>query len=348
MDIDKLLQPLSPDSPCGENLEYDPAVGAMKRAAQPKPAPEFEPDKLPEPPDWREVQEEALALLARSKDLEVTLYLTKALLHTQGFPGLRDGLRLLKGLLENYWETFYPRLDPEDNNDPTLRVNLLAALCDPEFMLSAIRKTPVVSSRLGRFSLRDIQLATGVLKLPADSKETAVELSSIEAAFMDSDLEELRANATAVRDSMETVTAIEAEVTDRVGVQQAPDLSALVRMLRDIQTCLVERLGRRGITEPGSAEPAGVPAALAMEAVARSTALPLTGDITSREDVIRILDGLCEYYKRHEPSSPVPLLLQRARRLVSKDFMEILRDLVPEGIAQAELICGSKDEKPSQ
>ena len=49
------------------------------------------------------------------------------------------------------------------------------------------------------------------------------------------------------------------------------------------------------------------------------------------------------YYERHEPSSPVPLLLKRAKRLVAKDFMEILRDLAPDGVDQAERISGPSD-----
>ena len=61
----------------------------------------------------------------------------------------------------------------------------------------------------------------------------------------------------------------------------------------------------------------------------------------TREDVIRALDKACRYYESHEPSSPVPLLLKRAKRLVAKDFMEILRDLAPEGVSQAEKISGS-------
>jgi type VI secretion system protein ImpA len=68
------------------------------------------------------------------------------------------------------------------------------------------------------------------------------------------------------------------------------------------------------------------------------------GRITSRDDVVRVLDKVCEYYERNEPSSPVPVLLRRARRLVPKDFMEILRDLVPDGVAQAENIRGADSD----
>ena len=68
------------------------------------------------------------------------------------------------------------------------------------------------------------------------------------------------------------------------------------------------------------------------------------GEIRSREDVIRVLDRACEYFERNEPSSPVPLLLRRAKRLISKDFMEILKDLAPDGVSQAENVGGTSDE----
>jgi type VI secretion system protein ImpA len=65
-----------------------------------------------------------------------------------------------------------------------------------------------------------------------------------------------------------------------------------------------------------------------------------SGEVSSREDVIRLLDKACEYFKRNEPSSPVPLLLQRAKRLVSKDFLGIVQDLAPGGVAEVRSIGG--------
>ena len=97
----------------------------------------------------------------------------------------------------------------------------------------------------------------------------------------------------------------------------APDLDGLSSELKTVHGKLREQLSRRGVElapvegEAGGngAEPARVP-----------------GDIRSRDDAIRVLDQICEYFRKNEPSSPVPLLLQRAKRLLSKDFMEILRD----------------------
>lgn len=347
--IDHLLEAVTPEAPCGENLEYDPAFQEMEAAAQPKPPPEFEPDKPAEPPDWKQTQASALDVLARSKDLRSAVLLSKALLHTQGFSGLRDGLQLIQGLLEKYWETLHPQLDPDDDYDPTMRINIITSLCDQDFMLRDLREAPLVSSPLlGRFSLRDINVATGVLTLPAGSTETPPKLSSIDAAFMECDLGDLQAKAGAVRESIISATAIEAFLTEQVGAANAPNLSDLERTLEDIQKVLTDRLARRGVSEltPGKEIPeAAVVSGAAAPQPARA---PLTGEISSRGDVIRALDKICEYYQRCEPSSPVPLLLKRAKRLVSMDFIDILRDLAPNGVAQVELISGTGGEQISK
>ncbi len=67
-------------------------------------------------------------------------------------------------------------------------------------------------------------------------------------------------------------------------------------------------------------------------------------EVTSRADALRLLDLACQYYRRHEPSSPLPLLVERAQRLAEKNFLDILRDLAPDGVMQAQTIIGNRDE----
>ena len=73
----------------------------------------------------------------------------------------------------------------------------------------------------------------------------------------------------------------------------------------------------------------------------------MSGEINSREDVVHVLDKICLYYERCEPSSPIPLLLQRSKRLVSANFMDIVRDLAPEGLAQVENLRGKDGSESS-
>src|SRR5439155_25440351 len=96
-----------------------------------------------EDPDWKVVQKQATELLARSKDLRVATQLAAALLRTGGWAGFAQGLAVLRGLSERYWDGLHPRRDPADDNDPTQRVNILMSLASPE-VLAAVRVTPLV------------------------------------------------------------------------------------------------------------------------------------------------------------------------------------------------------------
>jgi len=60
--------------------------------------------------------------------------------------------------------------------------------------------------------------------------------------------------------------------------------------------------------------------------------------------VVKQIDLICDYYRRNEPSSPVPLILQRARNLVNKDFRAILEDLTPDALEKLQMITGKTDK----
>jgi type VI secretion system protein ImpA len=64
------------------------------------------------------------------------------------------------------------------------------------------------------------------------------------------------------------------------------------------------------------------------------------GSVCSRADVRRALDAICHYYEENDPSSPVPLLLKRARRLVDMKFAQIIQDLAPGAMNEINQIIG--------
>ena len=76
VDVSQLLAEVSPESPCGEDLEYDPAFGEMERASQGRPEQQMgDSVKSAEDPDWKTVREKATDVLSRSKDLRAAVYL---------------------------------------------------------------------------------------------------------------------------------------------------------------------------------------------------------------------------------------------------------------------------------
>ena len=345
LDIDGLAAEISPDEPCGEDLSYDATYGELERIAQRTPE-QVMGDSVIEAaePDWKVVRRISTELLGRSKDMRVALYLALAMVQLEGLPGLRDGLGLLRKLLETYWDTIHPQLDADDNFDPLERMNIIASLSpppeayqDPMQFPSRLRRVPLCSSRqLGRYSLRHVQLARG--EFPPAEGEQAAETAIVEAAFADTDLEELQGDARAVAEAMGHIEGIEAFLNEKVGAESVPSLTELVGVLREIDKILSEQLRRRGVGQAAEAEADG-------EAGAGAPAAGLSGEVRSVEDVLRAMDKICAYYERSEPSSPVPLLVGRARRLVSKSFVEIIRDLTPDALRQVEMIGGVDTSK---
>lgn len=342
VDIVALGQPIGEEDPCGPNLEYDPVFQDLERAAEGKPETQF---ADAEPPDWKQVKSLALQLLQRSKDLRVVASLSNAVLELDGWPPFAASVALMQQLLTNYWDQVHPQLDPDDG-DPTLRVNAIAALCHPAGTLHSVRTVPLVSSpRVGRFSFRDIEIATGKVSvdLPEDEQP---KLTAVNAAFLDADIEALKTDATALEEAANSIRAIEATLTDRLGSSQAPDLSDLSNELSNCHRIVIEQLAARGVGQ-GSAESTGAAADADTETAPGAVAAaagPPSGEIRNREDIVQLLDKICDYYSRFEPASPVPLLLIRARRLVRMDFLAIMRDLAPDAVAQVEALRGQSGE----
>lgn len=343
IDLDNLLQPISDDEPAGPDLEYDPTFLAAFRAAQGSPGRQMGDTVVQgEEPDWRETAELAARLLTRTKDLRVAVLLTRALLRVQGLAGLERGLTLVQGLLEQFWEQSYPQLDPDDDNDPTIRVNILLDLCSPESLLHALRTTPLVRSRVfGPLSYRDIEIAEGRMSAPPDVKP--LDSAAIHGAFMDCDLEELQASTTATAGALRRVNSLSEALGERIRLDQMPSFDPLSGLLaaivRSLGTYLAERLPQ-GAGAAAEGEPSGSEAAPA-ERPNRGAAV---GEIASRDDVVRTIDRICDYYSRYEPSSPVPLLLLRAQRLATGSFVDIVRDLAPDALGEIEKVCGLNKE----
>jgi type VI secretion system protein ImpA len=111
-----ILQPISETNPAGENLRYAPVYDKIKEARrQDDDANQGEwqrERKLAEYPVVIKLASEAIA--KKSKDLQLAAWLTEALLHTQGYAGLREGLELIRALVETYWEGLWPELDDGD------------------------------------------------------------------------------------------------------------------------------------------------------------------------------------------------------------------------------------------
>jgi type VI secretion system protein ImpA len=335
---ESLLQPISADAPCGQDMEYDAAFLELDRASQGKAEQQMGDTIVPaQEPDWKDVSIRAQALLGKTKDIRVAMRLARAQLQLEGLAGFAEGLAVLRDIVEQFWDGFYPKLDPDDGNDPTFRVNILMGLCDGDAFVDRIRLIPLVSARsFGRFSLRDIAMSTG--EIPAPEGVEAPKTAAIDGAFNEAPLPTLQAIASSVQTALAHLGAIEAFVTDKVGAPSGTNFVKLADVLRSAEKILSSRLARRGVTAAlvSEADAAGAGGTEGTPGAGPS----ISGEISSREDVLRILDKIIAYYERAEPSSPIPLLIRRSKRLVSASFMDIVRDIASDGLAQIENLRG--------
>ncbi len=351
MDLTDLLTSRGDDEPSGENLEYDPAFISLELAAQHGEERQVGDSIIAaEEPDHAEVITHAMEVLERSHDLRAAVFLAYSLLRTKGFPGFAQTTSYIRGCLEQWWDTCHPQLDPDDDNDPTMRVNAIVALTDSDTMLRAVRLAPLTDSRaFGRVCLRDFMLAEGEISLGEDG-DAPPDLSSLSAAFQDTDPARLQELRDAARQAQEDIKAI-GRVFDEQVPSLGPDLAPLEKLLRQVMA----RFDAAGVGAPEGEEAAegdedGMQdsAGEGVVAAPRAAGAPVAaapGVINSQQDVRNALDKIIAYYKRAEPSSPLPILLDRAKRLVGADFMTIIKDMAPDGRSNVQLIGGLEDEE---
>ena len=338
IDLALLLAEVSPASPCGENQEYDSVYIELEKVARGKPEQQYGETVIPrEDPDWIEIQRLALELLGRAKDLRVAVYLTRAALVSEGLAGYLAGLQLILALLERYWDEVHPQLEP-DSNDPTMRVNALAPLCAVETGLRELRRADFVAERSATISVRDVEVVLG--KAPASGADpvavAAVAAAVNEARAADRDPVHL------VESLVNTVKAIDLLCKEKLGEHQAPDFRPLNQLLH-----YLSRYGAQFAEVPDNKKVAeGAMKSISDNGgMAASSAVGSASTLASRADAIKLLEDVCTFLERTEPSSPSPLLIRRAVRLIDMSFVQIIQDLVPDVLDRIEDIAGLKDDK---
>lgn len=340
-----LLPDLSEELPAGANLELDADFGALERAAQGRPETQYGSTITPaKPPDWKEAEQIALALMDRTRDLRVLVHLAVARLHLVGLPGFAGVLAQIRAQLENRWQQVHPQLDPEDNNDPTLRANALFRLQDPANVLRPLRDLPLAGvTGTGPISWRDIAVFDGRTE-PEQGRARPTE-ALIRGAFQKTDPAKIKALREAVDSAVRDVAAITAAFGAHAGAGSEPNLADLAKLVGEIQNDLqrfeVAEMDAPATLAESEAEMPELRSAVAPSGNKRGqfNVRSITA-VTSREDALHLLDLASAYFRANEPSSPLPMLIDRAQRLATMEFLDILRDLAPDGLNQAQIIAG--------
>ncbi len=355
------LTEISSDAPCGEDISYDSEFLELEKLARGTEETQVGDQVLAgEDPDWKKVYQKSLALLERSRDLRLILYLTISKINLEGLAGFHDGLVLLCGVVERYWDHVYPQLDPDDDNDPMERMNIIGSLSPPPTVMSdqdpmkfipRLMNVPLcqpADARLPRPTLRHVLVASGELTVPESEAGEPPTSQLIDAAFEQTDVENLQGTDQSLHGCLELLQGLDKTLIDHVGTSSAPNLDRLMRLFRQMQTKTGHYLELRGYGSEGAApdgaggEGSATGSGDAAAAAEGSSQRQLSGQIFSNQDVRKALEMVIVYYEQSEPSSPVPLLIRRAKRLVGKSFVDIIRDISPDAINQVQMVSGEE------
>ncbi len=294
--------------------------------------------QVPVAEGWRDVLSVAqTALASQSKDFEVAAWLTEALVRTYGLPGLTAAATLMSGLCESFWDAGFPQPD-EDGLE--MRASPIAGLSGSGAdgtIMQPLRRLPLFrradGSGLGLYQWEQAE-QTAVL---SDERRTAryaagaPELKTLEAeARLD------KAYLTGTwRDATAALQAWRAMevVTDARFGPEAPSLrnvtTLLVRML-DVMT----KLG--GAPAEAGADDAAADETSADGSAAKGNAA--RGALSTREDALRELYRIADYFRSTEPHSPLAYTLEEAVRRGRMSLAELLAEVLPEASVRNEML----------
>jgi type VI secretion system protein ImpA len=348
LDLERSLAPIADEAPSGRDLDYDPAFQALLTAAEPgREELDGGDDRklfLPRQRDFGQIRREAQKLLETGRDLRVLTILAEALTVTEGPAGLVAGLTLISRSLRDHWETIYPQLDRDEQapaDQAAARLNALRRLADPEGMLLELRRLPLAEvAGEGGVGLRALELARGDSQpLPY---ETSPDLSSLETALKAAGPTVLAEQLAALEAASAEIQAIDRLVAARIADPAArPDLSPLTSLIAKMRATLDPYSATSSPAAPVAKAVGPRPAEPAPRPTAGAERLPRR--LETRDGVVQALELVSDYYRRQEPGSPIPLLLDRAQRLVAKTFVEIIDELAPDSGTQLRGTLGVRE-----
>jgi type VI secretion system protein ImpA len=326
LDIEKFLQPLSAEQPCGVSLEDTQLLAsfdAFRIFGQSTP--------LSNDIDWREIKNHSLEALGQSKDLRLLVHLGTSELRLDGPSAYFDALVVADRWLKDFWAQVYPAVD----EDAILRRNALNGFADGMAALDALRRAPLVANRqLGICSVRDCEIAAGRMT-PAENEPAGLTPDQIRAIFTSAPPQEILTLDSGLGKALDAVKGMsESMSANGGGTEAVPDFAPLATLLARMRSAVKPYL-------PVEATPAAGGEASGEGASQGGGAL---GTIRTRDDAIRVMDTVATFFRTSEPSSPVPLFIERAKRLVAKDFLEVLADLAPDALSEAKRVSGIKEE----
>lgn len=333
MDIESLLNPISAESNCGEYLCYDNIYDELRELRR-------EDDirlsqgvwqTEPKRANWPELNKIGCDLLkTKTKDLQIAMWLMESWIIERQFDGFIDGLRLVKGLSEKFWDEIYPAIDWE-NHSYSYRLA-------PFFFLS-----DKISERIVLIPLTDMDDA--LIYSLADWMEArrnlqiknlnGISLKSISKQVAITSIATFKNILDRVNESIALVNDLKTFLNEKCP-QDSPGFHQLLDYLEDIKRITSKNIE---LKEKQQAQTKKVQEAKQTAQPNVDAEMTLEGDKAAQQNEPTInqayvaMDEIAEFLEKKQPQSPSSTLLRVASKIGKKSFQELLELNMQSGVS---------------
>jgi len=339
LDVAALTQPVTADDPCGPDLDATGDVQYLNffAAAEPLlPISYFEVVNAngerarfdPKAVDFTSQFAAAQPLLARTRDLRLTVLLAKFSILNRDLDGFLNCLKATAVLLREQWEAVHPR---GEHDDYALRAVTIEAIDVFPTVINPLQFHPLIENRRhGTLNYRAYQVAKG--EIPAADADMP-DLATIERIVSETDLDTLRAASTRCSAVAAEIAGIKAIWHEKLNSGQPLSLDRLSGVVNGMAAWLAGLVVAR---DPAAtaAPPNETPP------VDAQAPLEITSAVASPGQASAALAASADYFARAEPSNPALLLVRQAQEMVGKSFIEVMRMLVPSHVESAAINIG--------
>ncbi|MDQ2747885.1 MAG: type VI secretion system protein TssA [Acidobacteriota bacterium] len=346
LDFEAITQPISEEYPAGESQQYSGVydeIRESRRADDTLSQGEWQTElKIA---DFRQVIRLAVPVLeTQTKDLQIAAWLSEALIKEHGFVGLRDGLRMLNGLQEKFWETMFPEIDEGDMEG---RANALE-WTDTQAAFAIKEAKLTDGAGYGYFGFEDskkFDIPENIDTLDSTDQQKYRELQAQAEKENRPTADKWRKAKAVTRRAFYEQLSFDLEecfaehkelnriIEEKFDRNQMPGTSQLKKSLDDIQTLVKRLLEDKRAEEPDSAdettadaEPAGDGADGA--AIVGKIVTVAAGAIQNRKDALKRLSDLADFFLKTEPHSPLSYLIGRAVKWGEMPLESWLQDVI--------------------
>ena len=344
VDVNSLLQPISDDSPVGNDIREDSSLTSsyytIKDARNAARAAErnsmFDGGSSEADENWRKIRELAPKILKNeAKDLEIACWYCEALIRHYNFQGLRDGFKIIQQLIEQYWDNIFP-LPDEDGIEtriaPLIGLNGEGA---EGVLIKPIRNVEITQGQsVGPFTLWQYQQALEIEKIINEDdraqriSKNGFGINDINTAVSETSQQFYIDMIDDLESCIADFRQISSMLDERCGINDAPPTSNIINVLQDYLGA-VNHLAKHKlpvediIEETVAGEQASDGQQTTQVAVAR-------GPVKNREEAFRQLNEIAEFFRKSEPHSPISYILQKAVKWGDMSLSELIKELIPD------------------